>query len=255
MAFARRPCAGARCGAGALCRLDAGIVRLAVDPASQGRLIRAACAVLVAGAAAYGFAFGLWRAPLQGVYSAAKLPALMLSVVAVSVFVNGMLALLLGARLTFRQVAVALLFAMAIAAAVLGSLSPVAAFLALQCERPPSAAPVPVTDPTWPVLTRAYGSVLLAHVAAIGVAGTIGLARLRALVHAMTGSRAVTARLLVAWFAVSGFVGCELAWLFSPFLCKPERPPHVISREYFQQNFYERVWEVAQGGARRGGRR
>jgi hypothetical protein len=203
-----------------------------------------AAAVLLLGAAAYGYVFGLWRHPVQAIYSALKMPVLLFSVIGVTTLVNAMLAQTLGARLTLRQVFLSQLLAMAIAAAILGALSPVAALLILQTPRPASAAPVLSADPACGTLTRAYGNVLLSHVALIGACGTAGLLRLARLMYALTGSRAQTWRLMIAWFAVCGFVGCELAWLFSPFLCKPSQPPHVIAREYFEQNFYERVWEI-----------
>lgn len=47
-----------------------------------------------------------------------------------------------------------------------------------------------------------------------------------------------------AWISVAGFVGCEISWLLSPFLCKPTQQPHIIPKEYFQENFYERVWRA-----------
>ena len=52
-----------------------------------------------------------------------------------------------------------------------------------------------------------------------------------------------TAGLLLQALALTGLL-LVLSWLCSPFLCKPSQRPHILPREYFQQNFYERVWQA-----------
>ena len=49
---------------------------------------------------------------------------------------------------------------------------------------------------------------------------------------------------MLAWLLVSGFAGCELSWLFSPFICKPNFPPHLITRTYWEGNFYEQLYRA-----------
>src|SRR5687767_13508083 len=77
----------------ALARLDESIVRHIQADRRLGRIGALATAVTLAGGAIYGFAFGLWRAPEQALYSAIKLPLLLLAVVAASALINGVLAL------------------------------------------------------------------------------------------------------------------------------------------------------------------
>ena len=60
-------------------------------------------------------------------------------------------------------------------------------------------------------------------------------------------SAAQAARLLVVWLLIVGFVGCQLSWLFSPFLCHPSFEPHIVARFYFKYNFYEYVWMSLRG--------
>jgi len=62
----------------------------------------------------------------------------------------------------------------------------------------------------------------------------------------------MASRLMIVWIFVMGLAGCELSWLLSPFLCKPTQEPHIVPREYFQQNFYERVWYAINEVTRKG---
>jgi hypothetical protein len=205
-----------------------------------GPLPAGAAAAVLIGGAAYGFAFGVWRAPLQGVFAAVKLPAVLLTVVAVSSAINTILAQLLGAKLSLAQVASAMLTAMGAAAALLGALSPVVLFFVLHAPAPdPAVIDLPAAHPATVRAMIVFWRLLLAHIAVIGMAGLVGNLRLYALLKRLTHSTRVARRTLAAWIAVAGFAGCEVAWLYSPFLCKPNFPPHVLTRTYFDGNFYE----------------
>lgn len=233
------------CDAGALCRLDERIVAAVLDPARQGRLIRRACLAVILGGACYGLVFGLWHSPRQALYAAAKFPLLLLSVVAVSSLINTMLAQVLGARVSLRLTCLAMLLGMAAAALVLAALAPVAAFFVQQAPPPgPGIVGLPSRDPAVAPSMRTFHALLLLHVFLIGVAGLIGNLRLYRVLRAAIAQRDLARRVMLAWIAVCGFAGCEMAWLFSPFLCKPNYPPHVLAREYFQGNFYEHVYRA-----------
>jgi hypothetical protein len=223
----------------ALCRLDDRLLSAFGRPAEAGVLCAAALIAVCAGTAAYGFSFGVWRSPTQALYSAAKMPLLFLSVVLASGLINFMLARLLGARLSLRQVLMAILVGMAITALILGALSPVVLFLVLQMPAPPSS--LPDLDPA---LMRVYYGILLLHVFIVGLAGLAGNVRMFGLLVSFVGRRRVVWKTMAVWLIVIGFAGCQLSWLLSPFLCKPTQTPHVFPREYFQQNFYERVWQA-----------
>ena len=60
-------------------------------------------AVTVGGSAAFGAALGWWRAPEQALYTAVKLPLVLLSTALGNALLNAMLAPLLGLNLGFRQ--------------------------------------------------------------------------------------------------------------------------------------------------------
>src|SRR6266436_4118231 len=86
-------------------------------------------AVILAGAGLFGAAVGCWRAPLQAVYTALKLPLILLLTTLGNALLNGMLAPLQGLNISFRQSLLAILMSFTIAAAILGSLSPLLFFL------------------------------------------------------------------------------------------------------------------------------
>ena len=84
---------------------------------------------IIFGCALYGVTVGIWRAPLQGAYTALKFPLLIFLTCGANAVLNGMLAQLLGSGLSFRQTSLAILMSFASAALVLGALSPVALFV------------------------------------------------------------------------------------------------------------------------------
>src|SRR5438045_2249836 len=86
-------------------------------------------AVIFGGAGLFGAAVGFWRAPLQAFYTALKLPLILLLTTLGNALLNGMLAPLLGLNISFRQSSLAILMSFTIAAAILGSFSPLKAFV------------------------------------------------------------------------------------------------------------------------------
>lgn len=227
----------------AFCGVTPALVAALARPESATRVLASAAGLTVAGAALYGFAFGLWRAPVQGLMSAVKLPLLFMAVVATSVLLNTLLAQLLGYALSLRQVGALVLTGMTISAILLAAWSPIAGFFAWQMPGPSVASVgLSATDPaSWPDM-RIYRQILLAHTAAVGIAGVVGQVRLFHLLAGLVGGRWRAARLQAIWLAVMGFVGCQLSWLLSPFLGDPVSPPHWVARLYWQYNFYEYVW-------------
>ena len=171
------------------------------------------------------------------------MPLLFFAIAFSSGLANYLLGLVMGARLVFGHVLMSMLYGMAVTAAILGAVSPVALFLVLQAPAPaPDIVGLPFRDPKVAESMRVFWVILLLHGGAIGAAGIAGNLKLLGLLRSLCGSRRMAARVLTVWIIVCGFVGCELSWLFSPFLCKPNYPPHLIARMYFDGNFYEHVW-------------
>src|SRR5260370_36685474 len=119
-------------------------------------------AVVFVGGGLFGAAVGCWRAPLQAVYTAVKLPLILLLTALGNGLLNGMLAPLLGLNISFRQSLLAVLMSFTIASAVLGSFSPIILFLVWNA--PPMTAGA----------AGAYSFIQLTHVPVIAFAGVTG---------------------------------------------------------------------------------
>src|ERR1044071_8811164 len=72
------------------------------------------CLIILIGSGLYGATLGLWRAPLQSLYTAIKFPLVIFLTCLGNGAINGMLAQILGSGLSFRQTAVAILMSFAI---------------------------------------------------------------------------------------------------------------------------------------------
>ena len=189
--------------------------------------------VIVAGTGAYGAAMGFWRAPLQGVFVAIKLPLIILLTTVGNSLLNAMLAPLLGLNITFRQSFASILMSFMIASVILGSFSPLAAFIVWN-------APPLTTDLKTSGLT--YSVIQLTHVAVIAFAGTVANLRLAQLLSQLSGSTAVARRVLIAWLAGNLFLGSQVSWLLRPFIGAPGLPVEFLRTEAFKGNFYESVF-------------
>lgn len=189
--------------------------------------------VIVAGAGAFGASVGIWRSPTQALYTAAKLPLILLLTTLGNGLLNGMLAPLLGLNLRFRQSLFAMLMSHAVVAAILGSLSPVMLFVAWNA---------PPLNPLAPRETLGFEFVQLVNVAVIAFAGVMANVRLFQLLSRLGGGRAVAQRVLLAWLAGNLFLGAQLAWNLRPFIGAPELPVEFLRPNAFAGNFFEAVW-------------
>src|SRR3989440_9590597 len=169
-------------------------------------------AVLFLGAGLYGAAMGWWRDPRQGLFVAIKFPLIIFLTTLGNALLNAMLAPLLGLNISFRQSLLAILMSFTIAAAILGSFSPLAAFLIWN-------APALSTDAQ--VSDLPYRAIQLVHVAVIAFAGTTATLRLAQLLRNLSGNAAVARRVLFAWLAGNLFLGSQLCWIFRPFIGMP----------------------------------
>src|SRR6266852_1787755 len=111
-----------------LLRGEAASLRGWLEQSSTRRLVLCIGVILI-GSGLYGAAMGWWRAPLQGLFVAIKFPLIILLTTLGNALLNAMLAPLLGLNISLRQTFLAILFSFTIASAILGSFSPLAAFL------------------------------------------------------------------------------------------------------------------------------
>ncbi len=220
-------------GPGPICRMDDRLLQGIKSENQIRSIITGCCLAIAAGTIPYGAVFGIWRSARQACYSLLKMPLLIVAVVIVSTLINYMLARVMGADLSMKKVLVAMLVAFAITSMLLGGLSPVALFVVTQ-----------VPDHTAPSAMIVYRTLLTLHAGVIGACGIVGNVRLYKLLGLLTGSRALAGRVLAAWILVSGFAGCQLSWLMSPYLARPDMPVPFFNPNAFSSNFYEYLWRA-----------
>jgi hypothetical protein len=188
--------------------------------------------LIVVGAGLFGAALGFWRDPWQALYAGIKLPFIILLTAAGNALLNGMLAPLLGLRIAFRQSFLAILASFALAAAILGAFSPLAAFVIWNAP--------PLTEGANNSTTHA--AILLMLVAVIAFAGIAANVRLLQLLRALAGGRGGALRVLFAWLAANLFFGSQLSWILRPFIGSPYLPVQFLREEAFEGSFFESVF-------------
>jgi hypothetical protein len=191
--------------------------------------------VTVLGAGLYGAAMGSWRDPLQAWYVAVKFPLILLLTATGNALLNAMLAPLLGLNLSLRQSFLAVLTSFALAAAILGSFSPLIAFLIWNA--PPISEALRSHSST-------HSLVLLANVLAIAFAGVTANVRLEGLLRELSGNARIARRVLMAWLAVNLFLGSQLSWICRPFIGSPGLPVEFLRSNALEGNFYESVFRA-----------
>jgi hypothetical protein len=195
------------------------------------------CVVLIAvGAGAFGAVMGSWREASQAVFTAIKLPLVILVTTLGNGLLNGMLAPLLGLNLTFRQSLLLVMISFAIASTILGALAPVACFLVW--NTPPLSGVTQLSSPE-------YGFMQLSLAIFIAGAGTAGNLRLLPLLAEWTARRSTARKVLFAWLAGNLFLGSQVCWVLRPFIWDPAGPVQFIGRQYLRGSFYETVFEAA----------
>ncbi len=189
-------------------------------------------AVIVAGAGLYGAAMGWWRDPQQALYTAAKLPLIILLTTAGNALLNAMLAPLLGLNIPFRQSFLAILMSFALASTILGAFSPLAAFMVWNA--PPMSSQAGGS-------TGTYNFIQLTHVVVIAFAGTAANVRLLQLLQRLGRDTRVARRVLFAWLAGNLLLGSQLSWILRPFIGSPNLPVQFLRDNAFKGNFFETV--------------
>src|SRR5262249_46245317 len=144
-----------------------------------------------------------------------KFPVIILLTTIGNALLNAMLAPLLGLNITLRQSFLAILMSFTIASAILGSFSPLAAFLIW------NAPPLTPNSSNW---GSTYNTIQLAHVLVIAFAGIAANVHLLNLLRTLSASSSVAGRVLLAWLAGNLFLGSQLSWILRPFIGSPALP-------------------------------
>ena len=194
-------------------------------------------AVIVVGTAAFGGAVGVWRDPVQGLYTAIKFPLIILITALGNGLLNGMLAPLLGTHISFRQSLLAVFMSFTIAAAVLGACSPLMYFIVWNAP--------PFATRTDPATMTMHSFIFVALVAAMAAAGIAGNVRLLQLLRNISGNGTAARRTLFAWLAGNLLLGSQLAWILRPFVGAPHLPVEFLRATAFEGNFFESLIDHA----------
>jgi len=189
-------------------------------------------AVSIIGSGLFGAAMGWWRAPEQALYTAMKFPVLVLLTMFGNALLNAMLAPLLGVNIGLRQSLLAVMMSFTIAAAILGSLSPLLACLIW------NTPPLELASKSG----TSHAVILLAVVAMVAFAGVVANLRLYQLLRKLSGSERAAKRVLFAWLAGNLFLGSQMSWILRPFIGSPGLPVQFLRDDPMSGNFYESVF-------------
>jgi len=176
----------------------------------------------------YGAVLGLWRSPLLGFYVAVKFPLLLITTALLTSVFNWMAASALGLALRYTQVAVMMLFALAIAAVVLGSVAPIAWFMTMSAPPPASSA------------RTVHNILYLLHTGMVGSAGIAGTLFLSKVLNVVADRRR-SLKIYAVWILSFALTGGEVAWLLRPFVGSVYHPVVFIRADSYQRNVYEFV--------------
>ena len=184
------------------------------------------------GSSIYGSTIGIWRAPLQAAYVAIKFPLLILLVTTGNALINGMLAQLYGARISFRQSYLSVLMSFATLSIIFLSLSPLSYFLVYSCHPMGSEG-----------AESAHRIIILFDVLVIAFSGIISNTNLYRLLRHITGSAIKGKQIIFSWLAVNLLLGGQLSWIMRPFIGTPKSPVQFIRGDALDGNFFESVIE------------
>lgn len=190
-------------------------------------------AVIVAGSGIYGATIGLWRSPLQALYSALKFPLVILMTTVGTSVLNGMLAQVMGMTISFTRSALAVITSFAVSGAILASLCPVTLFVWF--NTPPLAAGGAVYS---------HNLTLLIHILIIAFAGVAGNVHLFHLLAELGGGKIVAGKILSLWLAANISLGCQLSWIMRPFVGSPGLPTAFFREDAFSGSFYESIFRT-----------
>ncbi|MCP5120366.1 MAG: hypothetical protein GY953_56950, partial [bacterium] len=167
---------------------------------------------------------------------ALKLPLLIFLVLLANGLINGMFASLLGSGLSFQQTLMMSMVSFTTVSLILGALSPVTFFMALN-------APAPDT----PEAARWHQIFLVSHTALIAYAGVVGNYKAYLMLARFTGNLSAARRTFLAWLAVNLFVGAQLSFILRPFFGNPAMDVQFLRPNAFDGSFYEVLLRSLQG--------
>lgn len=215
-----------------LCRGESGAISDWLDEQSLRWIVFCGLAI-AAGSGCYGATIGLWRAEMMALYVAIKLPLLIFLTTLCNALLNWMLALMIGAGLTFRQTLLAQLMSFTIASLILAAVAPITLFILFNTPTLESGD------------TFGHSFFLLINVVVLAIAGIVANVRLYRLLLTRITNKRLARQVLVAWLAGNLLVGAQLSWNLRPFIGSPNLEIQFLRPDPFKGNFYESVYRSA----------
>lgn len=160
--------------------------------------------IIVSTGAIYGFTMGLYNSFVQAMIAAVKVPFLFFVTLVICIPTLHFMGLLLGSRLRFIQSATILLWAIAITSILLAAFAPISLFFLLSHS--------------------SYSFIMLMHVSVFAICGFAGLRYVKRNFHYVSSilqgehGSGTSRWILTVWMLLYMFVGCQMAYILSPFV-------------------------------------
>ena len=215
-----------------LCRGNRGLLQGWLD-GSPIQSLSFCIPAIILGCGAYGFTMGLWQGWEMATYVGIKLPLVIFATLLVNGMINGMLAMVLGSGIGFRQSLQFLLAGFALMSIILLSLSPITFFMALHAPAPTDAG-----AQQWHSVT------LLTHTFMIAYAGIVSHQSLLGQVRDFATTPVHGTRTFFAWLAGNLFVGAQISWIMRPFFGSPGLQVQFLRDHPMNGSFYDTVWHA-----------
>lgn len=212
-----------------LCRGEAAAISSWLEEESLRWIVFCGLSIVVC-SGVYGATIGLWRAGLMALYVGIKFPLLIFLTTLCNALLNWMLALMMGAGLTFRQTLMTQLMSFTIASLILVALAPITLFILMN------------TPPLSSGDTFGHSFFMLINVGVLALAGIMANIRLYRLLRTRITSRRLARQVLAAWLAGNLLVGAQLSWNLRPFIGAPSLEIQFFRPDPFDGNFYETVY-------------
>lgn len=182
------------------------------------------------GCGAYGFTMGLWQGWEMASYVSIKLPLAIFATLLINGMINGMLAMVLGSGIGFRESVQFLLAGFGLMSVILASLSPITFFMSLHAPSPNDSG-----ANQWHSIT------LLTHTLMIAYAGIVSHRSLLKHLRGFATSPMHGTRTFFAWLAGNLFVGAQISWIMRPFFGSPGLEVQFLRDDPMNGSFYETV--------------
>lgn len=191
---------------------------------------RSVLATIAAGGALYGAVLGSWHGTELALYTAIKLPLVLLATAASTAAFQSIVARAAGLRLESRGALFLSCRGLATSSLLLASLAPVALLFTRAAQAPGAPAGAAHT---------AHNFLYLVHTLLVAVCGLRGVLALGERLRKIAPSATVARRVLAAWLGVFALVGGEVAWVFRPFVGSVYEPVAFLRRDALSGNVYE----------------